>query len=186
MENPGFTIWITGLSGSGKTTIALALQEHLRSLGRRVEVLDGDTVRSVLSPDLGFSRPDRDANVRRVAWVCELLSRNGIIAIAALISPYRDVRDEARRRIGRFVEVHMDAPLETLQQRDVKGLYRRASRGELGQFTGLDDPYEPPLDPDVLVISDGREAPSTSVKRIIAAAARLGYIENPRVRDAGS
>ena len=121
----GFTIWLTGLSGSGKSTVAGMLEGVLRDRGRRVEVLDGDVVRTNLTNGLGFSREDRDENIRRVGWVCELLSRNDVIAIAALISPYRAVRDEVRARIGRFVEVYMEAPIEVLERRDVKGLYAR-------------------------------------------------------------
>ena len=172
---PGLTIWITGLSGAGKSTLATVLERELRDRGRRVEVLDGDVVRAALTPDLGFSRADRDENVRRVGWVCELLTRNGVVAIAALISPYREARDAVRARIGRFVEVHVDAPLEVLAERDVKGLYRRAAAGELRGLTGRDDPYEPPLAPEVVCRSDGSETPEESA-RVLATAERLGYL----------
>jgi adenylyl-sulfate kinase len=172
----GFTIWLTGLSGAGKSTVAAILEQRLRALGRRVEVLDGDVVRTHLTSGLGFTREDRDANIRRVGWVCEVLSRNDVIAIAAVISPYRAVRDEIRLRIGRFVEVHMDAPVELLSERDVKGLYRRALAGEIRQFTGVDDPYEPPLRPEVTCHSDGRETPEQSAERILARLAELGYL----------
>jgi adenylyl-sulfate kinase len=151
----GFTIWLTGLSGSGKSTVAGQLERVLRDRGHRVEVLDGDVVRTNLTSDLGFSREDRDANVRRVGWVCELLSRNDVIAIAALISPYRAVRDEVRARIGRFVEVYMEAPIEVLERRDVKGLYAKARAGEISGFTGVDDPYESPVAPDLRLAGDG-------------------------------
>jgi adenylyl-sulfate kinase len=172
----GFTIWLTGLSGSGKSTVASILEERLRALGRRVEVLDGDVVRTHLTSGLGFTREDRDANIRRVGWVCEVLSRNDVVAIAAVISPYRAVRDEIRERIGRFVEVHMDAPVEVLGQRDVKGLYRRARAGEIRNFTGVDDPYEAPRRPEVTCHSDGRETPEQSAERIMARLVELGYL----------
>jgi adenylyl-sulfate kinase len=176
-ESSGFTIWLTGPSGSGKSTVAAILEGDLRARGHRVEVLDGDVVRTHLTKGLGFSREDRDENVRRVGWVCEILSRNDVIAIAAVISPYRAVRDEIRERIGRFVEVYMDAPIEVLAQRDVKGLYRRAMAGEIRNFTGVDDPYEPPLNPEVTCHSDGREEPADSAAKVIEAAERLGYLE---------
>jgi adenylyl-sulfate kinase len=153
-DSTGFTIWLTGMSGSGKSTVAAGLEERLRSLGLRVEVLDGDVVRTHLTKGLGFGREDRDENIRRVGWVCELLSRNDVVAIAAVISPYRGVRDEVRARIGRFVEVHMDAPLDVLAARDVKGLYQRAMAGEIANFTGVDDPYEPPPSAELTLPTD--------------------------------
>lgn len=177
-DSTGFTIWLTGMSGSGKSTVAAGLEAELRSRGLRVEVLDGDVVRTHLTKGLGFGREDRDENIRRVGWVCELLSRNDVVAIAAVISPYRAVRDEVRARIGRFVEVHMDAPLEILAGRDVKGLYRRAMAGEIANFTGVDDPYEPPLAPEVVCHSDGSESPSQSVDRILARLVELGHLSN--------
>ena len=164
----GFTVWVTGMSGSGKTTVTGLLAEELRSRGHRVEILDGDVVRTRLSKGLGFSREDRDENVRRIGWVCELLTRNDVVAIAAVISPYRAVRDELRQRIGRFVEVYMEAPREVLAERDVKGLYRRAMAGEIESFTGVSDPYEPPLDPEVVCHSDGRETPEESAFKVLA------------------
>jgi adenylyl-sulfate kinase len=176
-ESRGFTIWLTGMSGAGKSTVAAGLERALRARGLRVEVLDGDVVRTHLTRGLGFSREDRDENIRRVGWVCELLTRNEVVAIAAVISPYRAVRDEVRGRIGRFVEVHMDAPLEVLADRDVKGLYRRAMAGEITNFTGVDDPYEPPLAPEVVCRSDGTESPEQSVDRILARVAELGYLD---------
>jgi adenylyl-sulfate kinase len=172
----GFTIWLTGPSGSGKSTVAALLEAALRAQGNRVEVLDGDVVRTHLTKGLGFSREDRDENVRRVGWVCELLSRNDVIAIAAVISPYRAVRDEVRARIGRFVEVYMEAPIEVLAERDVKGLYRRAMAGEITNFTGVDDPYEPPLAPEVICHSDGQETPAESGAKVLEALGRLGYL----------
>ena len=175
-ESTGFTIWFTGLSGSGKTTVTAIVERELRARGHRVEVLDGDVVRTHLTRGLGFTRGDRDENIRRVGWVCELLSRNDVIAIAAVISPYRAVRDEVRARIGRFVEVYMEAPLDVLVARDPKGLYRRALAGEVENFTGVSDPYEPPLDPDVICHSDGRESPDESAQRVMRMLARKGYI----------
>lgn len=176
-ESSGFTIWITGLSGSGKSTVTAIVERELRRRRRRVEVLDGDVVRTNLTQGLGFSREDRDANIRRVGWVCELLSRNGVIAIASVISPYRAVRDEVRARIGRFVEVYMEAPLEVLTERDVKGLYRRAMAGEIENFTGVTDPYEPPLRPEVTCHSDGRETPEESAANIVSKLEELGLLD---------
>ena len=164
------------MSGSGKSTITAILERELRRHGLKVEVLDGDVVRTNLTHGLGFSKEDRDTNVRRIGWVCELLTRNDVVAIAAVISPYRAVRDEVRGRIGRFVEVYMEAPLEVLVERDVKGLYRRAIAGELANFTGVSDVYEPPLDPEVTCYSDGRETPEESAERVLARVEELGYI----------
>ena len=173
----GFTIWLTGLSGSGKSTVAGILEGVLRDRGRRVEVLDGDIVRTNLTSDLGFSREDREANIRRVGWICELLSRNDVIAIAALISPYRAARDEVRARIGRFIEVYMEAPIEVLERRDVKGLYAKARAGEIDRFTGLTDDYEPPIHAEITCSSDGRETPEESVRRILERLVELGYLQ---------
>lgn len=175
-DSTGFTIWLTGLSGSGKSTVAAGLERELRSRGLKVEVLDGDVVRTHLTKGLGFGRADRDENVRRVGWVCQVLTRNDVVAIAAVISPYRRVRDELRAAIGRFVEVHMAAPLDVLAERDVKGLYRRAMAGEIRNFTGVDDPYEPPLNAEVTCHSDGRETPDESVRRVVATLYELGYL----------
>lgn len=148
----GLTIWLTGLPSSGKTTLARGLGERLRQSGHRVEVLDGDVVRAHLANDLGFSREDRAENVRRVAFVADLLSRNGVMAVCALVSPYRRERDEVRLlHDGRFREVHVATPVETCIERDVKGLYARQRAGTLHGLTGVDDPYEPPLNPEVVV-----------------------------------
>jgi adenylyl-sulfate kinase len=171
----GFTVWFTGLSGAGKTTLSAALAEALRARGRRVEVLDGDVVRTNLSKGLGFSREDRDTNIRRIGFVARLLTRNDVAVIVAAISPYRAVRDEVRSEIGSFVEVFVRCPLETLIERDVKGLYERALRGEVAQFTGVSDPYEEPLNPEVVVNTD-RESVEESVARVVAALERLGHL----------
>ncbi|HWP30082.1 MAG TPA: sulfate adenylyltransferase [Chloroflexota bacterium] len=171
----GFTIWLTGLSGAGKSTLARGLAAALRERGRRVEVLDGDEVREHLSKGLGFSKQDRDTNIRRIAYVARLLTRNGVVTIVAAISPYREVRDEARQQIGAFVEVYVRCSLEELVRRDVKGLYARALRGEIPQFTGVSDPYEEPLAPEVVVHTD-RERPEESVARILAYLEAAGYL----------
>lgn len=145
----GFTLWFTGLSGAGKTTISSRIAPILRDRQLQVEVLDGDVVRDNLSTRLGFSKEDRDENIRRIGWLCELLTRNGIATLAAAISPYREARFEVRQRVGTFVEVFCDAPLDVLTKRDPKGLYKRALAGEIKHFTGVDDPYERPENPDV-------------------------------------
>ena len=170
------TIWFTGMSGAGKSTLARLVARELDRRERRQEVLDGDLVREHLSKGLGFSRADRDTNVRRIGWVCALLNRHGVFACAAAISPYQAAREEVRRQIGRFVLVHCTAPLAVLEARDVKGLYRRARAGEIKNFTGLDDPYEVPSSPDVVVCSDGQEAPGDSVGRIMRTIERLGHL----------
>src|SRR3989337_2288082 len=154
MEERGFAVWLTGLSGAGKTTIAHGLERELRERGRKVEVLDGDVVRTHLSKGLGYSKEDRDTNIRRIGFVCHLLTRNGVVAIAAAISPYREIRDENRALIGDFVEVYAKCPVEVLKERDVKGLYAKALRGEIPNFTGVSDPYEEPFDPEVLLQPD--------------------------------
>jgi len=171
----GFTIWFTGLSGAGKTTIAHLVEAELRRRGLKVEVLDGDVVRQNLSKGLGFSKEDRDTNIRRIGFVCHLLSRNGVVAIGAAISPYREIRDEIRQQIGRFVEVYVSCPLDVLTVRDVKGLYKKALAGELPHFTGVSDPYEPPLKPEVIVETD-RETPAESTAKIIHYLETQGYI----------
>lgn len=175
MESQGFTLWFTGLSGSGKTTASRLVEKELRARGLRVEILDGDVIRENLSKGLGFSKEDRDINIRRIGFVCELLTRNGVVAITAAISPYRSVRDEIRARIGRFVEVYAECPINVLAERDVKGLYKKALKGEIKNFTGVDDPYEPPQNPEVVIKSD-RETVEESVARIIAKLEESGYI----------
>ena len=175
MRHAGFTLWFTGLSGAGKSTISGLIEKRLRENGASVEVLDGDVVRTHLSKGLGFSKEDRDENIRRIGFVCELLSRHGVIAVAAAISPYRAVREEVRARIPNFVEVYVECPLEVLARRDVKGLYKRALAGEIPQFTGVSDPYEPPRNPEVTVNSS-LETPEQSAARIWATLERLGFV----------
>jgi sulfate adenylyltransferase/3'-phosphoadenosine 5'-phosphosulfate synthase len=171
----GFVVWFTGLSGSGKSTLASMLAAELSRRGVHVESLDGDVVRMHLSKGLGFSREDRDTNIRRIGFVAKLVARSGGCAITAAISPYREIRDEQRRAIGRFCEVYCECPVEVLRRRDVKGLYARALAGEIKGFTGVDDPYEPPLSPEVVVHTD-RESPEESIHAILAKLESLGWI----------
>lgn len=175
MEHKGFTIWFTGLSGAGKSTIADILVEKLRARDIKVELLDGDVVRTNLSKGLGFSKEDRDINIRRIAFVCHLLTRNNVCAIGAAISPYRSIRDEAREMIGNFVEVYVNTPLEECEKRDVKGLYAKARAGELKQFTGIDDPYEEPLSPEVVCVTT-EETPEQSAQKIVDKLDAMGYL----------
>jgi adenylyl-sulfate kinase len=177
----GFTIWFTGLPSSGKSTLARKVEGILLERGLNVEVLDGDEVRENLSKGLGFSKEDRDTNIRRIGWVCKVLSRNGVAAIAAAISPYRSVRDEVRGSMDRFVEVYVKCPVDVLKDRDVKGLYKKALAGEIKGFTGVDDPYEAPEKPEVLVETD-KESEDESVGKIISTLEMLGYV--PRVEGA--
>jgi adenylyl-sulfate kinase len=153
----GFTLWFTGLSGSGKSTLSERIHKRLLGQGAKVELLDGDEVRTHLSKGLGFSKEDRDTNVRRIGFVAELLSRHGVIAITAAISPYRETRAAVRERIGEFVEIFMDCPIPVLAERDVKGLYKKALAGEIPHFTGVSDPYEPPLNPELRVDSSSED-----------------------------
>jgi adenylylsulfate kinase len=171
----GCTIWFTGLSGAGKSTITEHLVPMLKERGCKVEVLDGDVVRTNLSKGLGFSREDRDINIRRIGFVCDLLSRNGVVAIAAAISPYKSVRDENRALIKDFIEVYVQVSLETCIQRDVKGLYKKALAGEIKEFTGVSDPYEPPENPEVICETE-KETPTESAQRIINKMEELGYL----------
>jgi adenylyl-sulfate kinase len=175
MRHEGFTLWFTGLSGAGKTSLAEALLEQLHSAGAKAELLDGDIVRRHLSAGLGFSREDRDANIRRIGFVSQLLARNGVIAIVAAISPYRATRNEVRRDSSAFVEVFVDCSMEVLVQRDPKGLYRRALAGEIEHFTGVSDPYEEPEHPEIVLHTD-RESLPESAGRIWAELERRGLI----------
>jgi adenylyl-sulfate kinase len=171
----GCTVWFTGLSGAGKSTLAQGLESELKRRDVQVEVLDGDVVRTNLSKGLGFSKEDRDINIRRIGFVCNLLTRNGVVAIAAAISPYKAIRDENRALIGRFVEVYCECPLDELERRDVKGLYKKARAGEIKGFTGIDDPYEPPEKPEVTIHS-GQETAEESLGKILRTLELMGHI----------
>lgn len=164
--NAGFTLWFTGLSGAGKSTIADILEKKLKGNGYKVEILDGDVVRTHLSKGLGFSKEDRDTNIRRIGFVASLLSRNGVIVITAAISPYREIRDEVRDMHENFIEVYAKCPLEVVEKRDVKGLYKKARAGEIPQFTGVSDPYEEPLNPEITVETN-YGTPDESANKII-------------------
>jgi adenylylsulfate kinase len=167
-DDKGFTLWFTGLSGAGKTTISKLVEEELRARGSRLEILDGDVVRENLSKGLGFSKEDRDTNIRRIAFVADLLSRNGVPVITAAISPYREIRAEARELMGdRFIEVFVKASVEACAERDVKGLYAKAFAGEIKEFTGVSDPYEEPLDAEVTLETENEE-PEESAAKLIA------------------
>ena len=166
-NDKGFTLWFTGLSGSGKTTISKLIEAELHSRRNRLEILDGDVVRENLSKGLGFSKEDRDTNIRRIAVVADLLSRNGVPVITAAISPYREIRDEARETMGdRFIEVFVKASVEVCAERDTKGLYAKAFAGEIKEFTGVSDPYEEPLNAEV-VLDTENETPEESAGKLI-------------------
>src|SRR5687767_13819586 len=168
LADKGYTLWFTGLSGSGKTTITNLLVKELVKRGSKLEVLDGDVVRENLSKGLGFSKEDRDTNIRRIAFVADLLSRNGVGVITAAISPYAEIRDEAHETMGdRFLEVYVKASVEACAERDVKGLYEKAFKGEIKEFTGVSDPYEPPENP-ALVVDTENETPEESAQKVIA------------------
>jgi adenylylsulfate kinase len=175
-DEKGFTLWFTGLSGAGKTTISDHLATELATRHSKLEILDGDVVRENLSKGLGFSKEDRDTNIRRIAFVANLLSRNDVPVITAAISPYKDIRNEAREMMGeRFVEAYVKASVETCEQRDVKGLYAKARSGEIKEFTGVSDPYEPPEDPE-LVIETEQQSPEQSAQQILAYLEERGFI----------
>ncbi len=179
----GFTLWFTGLSGAGKTTISEIVEKELRERYGKVEVLDGDIVRTNLSKGLGFSREDRDTNILRIGFVAELLTRNGVGVIVSAISPFKEAREEVRRNIGEdFIEVYVDAPLEVCAERDVKGLYKKAFAGEIEQFTGVSDPYEPPAAPELHLTTD-EEEPHASARRVITRLEELGYLQPVREFD---
>src|SRR5258708_9797125 len=176
MTNKGFTLWFTGLSGAGKSTLSEAIEHRLKASGQKVEVLDGDVVRTHLSKGLGFSREDRDTNIKRIAFVCGLLTRNDVICISAAISPYRETRQWARDHIGDFVEVYVKCPIEVCLQRDVKGLYKCVDDGNIKGFTGVDDPYEEPAPPELIVETD-KETVEESVERLFASLEDLVYLD---------
>ena len=171
----GFTLWLTGLSGSGKSTIAKELQRRLESMGYRSELLDGDEVRRNLSPELGFSKQDREIHARRIVYISKLLSRNGIISIVSLISPYRAFRAYARAELNNFVEVYVRCSIDTCIKRDPKGLYKKALNGEITDMTGIQDPYEEPVNPEVIVDTD-KQSVDECVNTILDTLVRLGYI----------
>ena len=175
MEQKGVTVWFTGLSGAGKTALAIRLEKELRERGLKVERLDGDIVRQSLTRDLGFSKEDRDKNIERVTFVAKLLTRNGVAVLCSFISPYRAVRAQVKEQVGNFVEVYCYASLETLIERDVKGLYQKAIAGEIENFTGISDPYEPPENPDV-TIDSGTESIEESLDKIVRKLEELGYV----------
>ncbi|MBD2039205.1 adenylyl-sulfate kinase [Microcoleus sp. FACHB-672] len=175
MEQRGVTVWFTGLSGAGKTTISRAVEKKLRERGYLVEVLDGDIVRENLTKGLGFSKEDRDENIRRIGFVAHLLTRNGVIVLVSAISPYREIRDEVRGRIGDFVQVYVNAPLQVCEDRDVKGLYKKARAGQIKNFTGIDDPYESPTDPDVECHTD-QESEEESAMKVLQKLEAAGYL----------
>ena len=170
----GLTLWFTGLSGAGKTTISQFIEKQLLAQGYKVEVLDGDLVRQYLSKGLGFSKEDRDENIRRIGFVAHLLTRNGVIVIVSAISPYRKTREEMRHLIGDFIEIYVNAPLKVCEQRDVKGLYKKVRSGEIKNFTGIDDPYEPPLNPEVECGTE-HQSVEESVYKVLAKLEQLGY-----------
>src|SRR4028118_1145674 len=186
-EERGFTLWFTGLSGSGKTTISQIVEHELRERGRHVEVLDGDIVRTNLSKGLTFSRDDRNINVLRIGFVANLLTRNGVGVIVSAISPFKEVRDQVRRNVGEgFIEVFVDAPLDVCADRDVKGLYKKAFSGEIPQFTGVSDPYEAPVAPE-LHIKTNEEEPAESAARVVRYLEEQGYLQPvPEFHRAGS
>lgn len=175
MQQRGVTVWFTGLSGAGKTTISQGVEKELRSLGYQLEVLDGDIVRQNLTKGLGFSKEDRDENIRRIGFVSHLLTRNGVIVLVSAIAPYREIREEVRNRIGDFVQVYVNAPLEVCEERDVKGLYKKARAGEIKNFTGIDDPYEAPLTPDI-ECSTKDETEAESIAKVLQYLKDKGYI----------
>ncbi len=175
MNQRGVAVWFTGFSGAGKSTIATALTKELKSQGYGIEVLDGDEIRENLTKGLGFSKEDRDTNIRRIGFVAKLLARNGVIVLVPVISPYRSIREEMREQIGHFVEVFVNAPIEVCEKRDVKGLYKKVRAGEIKQFTGIDDPYEPPLNPEIECRTDLEEL-DESVAKIVNKLKELSYI----------
>jgi len=173
--HPGFTLWFTGLSGAGKSTLATAVAAELREAGVSIEILDGDEFREQLSKGLGFSREDRDTNIRRIGYVAKLLSRHGVGVISAAISPYRSTRDEVRTSIPNFVEVYVNASVDECARRDVKGLYQKALAGEIKHFTGVSDPYEAPLTPE-LVVHTENESVTESAERILTLLRERGLV----------
>ncbi len=175
MKQRGVAVWFTGFSGAGKSTIANALTKELIAKGFNIEVLDGDEIRENLTKGLGFSKEDRDTNIRRIGFVAKLLARNGVIVLVPVISPYRAIREEMRAQIDDFVEIFVNAPIEVCEKRDVKGLYKKVRDGEIQQFTGISDPYEPPLNPEIECRTDLEEL-DESVAKIMNKLIDLGYL----------
>lgn len=175
MNENGFTVWFTGLPCSGKSTIADTIAKELKQKGRNVERLDADIIRKHLWKELGYSKEDRDENIRRAAYLAHLLTRNGIVVLASFVSPYRELRDYARQFIGNFIEVYVECPVEICIQRDTRGMYKKALAGEIPNFTGISDPYEEPLSPEVLIKSD-KEPLDESVAKVLDKLKKLGYI----------
>lgn len=175
MKQRGVTVWFTGLPAAGKTTISQGVERELRARGYSVELLDGDIIRQHLTKGLGYSKEDRDENIRRIGFVAQLLTRNGVIVLVAVISPYREIREEVKKRIRDFIEVYVNAPLEVCEQRDPKGLYKKARAGEIRNFTGIDDPYEPPLHPDV-ECRTAEETIEDSIQKVLQYMEASGYI----------
>ena len=174
-DHRGFTLWFTGLSGAGKTTIAKLVAQQLHDRGLKVERLDGDIVRKSLTRDLGFSKEERDRNIERVTFVAKLLTRNGVAVLCSFISPYRERRAKSRREIGEFLEVYVECPVGVCAQRDVKGLYAKAFAGEIANFTGVSDPYEEPEEPEI-VCHTAQETPEESATNVVAYLERHGYV----------
>jgi adenylylsulfate kinase len=175
VNEEGCVIWFTGLSGAGKSTIAEVLRDELIQRGQKVEVLDGDVVRENLSKGLGFSKEDRDLNIARIGFVAHLLARNGVKVICAAISPYREPRDRVRELVGDFIEVYVSTPIEVCEERDVKGLYQKARSGQIKGFTGVDDPYEPPLEPE-LELPTIDQTPQEATNLILKELEARGYL----------
>lgn len=175
MKQRGVTVWFTGLPAAGKTTISQGVERELRARGYSVELLDGDIIRQHLTKGLGYSKEDRDENIRRIGFVAQLLTRNGVIVLVAVISPYREIREEVKKRIRDFIEVYVNAPLEVCEQRDPKGLYKKARAGEIRNFTGIDDPYEPPLHPDV-ECRTAEETVEDCIQKVLQYMEASGYI----------
>jgi adenylylsulfate kinase len=180
MKQRGVAVWFTGLSGAGKTTVSREVAKELQAQGYKIEVLDGDVMRQNFTKGLGFSKEGRDENIRRIGFMTHLLTRNGVIVLVSAISPYRRGREEVRRRVENFVEVYVNAPLEVCEQRDAKGLYERARAGEIKNFTGINDPYEPPLKPEVECKTD-LETPAESAAKVLASLKEHGYLRTATV-----
>lgn len=175
-EMNGFTVWFTGLPCCGKTTIADRVAEKLKEKGLKVERLDGDIVRKHLTHDLGFSKEDRDENIGRITFVAKLLTRNGVAVLASFVSPYRERREKSRKEIGNFIEVYVKCPLEVCIKRDVKGMYKKAINGEIKNFTGINDPYEEPTSPEVVIETD-KESVDECANKILEKLDEMGYID---------